>query len=79
MITTWANLIPLSANRALAYGISFNNRPYEVDMRWNDEDYTLDEDSYLELVTTGQKLYIHSVINVDFIFKKAKLVCTEKK
>jgi len=29
--TTWANLMPLSASRALAYGIPMTNRPYDID------------------------------------------------
>ena len=77
--TVWANIIPLSANRALSYGIVMTNRPAEVDLRWEDDAYTLTEDDYLEEVVSGRKHYIHSVINVDRRSERAKLVTVEKK
>ena len=77
--TVWANVIPLAASRALAYGMVMNNKPHEVDMRWEEDAYTLDEDTTLVEVVSGRILHVHSVIDVDRKAERAKLVCTEKK
>lgn len=77
--TAWANVIPLPASRALAYGMVLTDKPHEVDMWWEDEAYTLDEDTILEDVVSGQILYVQSVINADLEHYRAKLVCKEKK
>lgn len=77
--TVWANIMPLAASRALGYGMVMNNKPHEVDMRYEAGLYTLDEDSYLVVVETGQTLYIHSFINVDMKYERAKLLCQEKR
>ena len=77
--TAWANIIPLAASRALAYGMLMTNHPHEVDMRWEADKYTLDEDTTLVVVEGGQVLYVHSVLNADLRNERAKILCTEKK
>lgn len=75
----WANIIPLAASRALSYGMVMNNKPHELDMRYEADKYTIDEDTVLEVVEGGQVLYVHSVLNADLKYQRAKILCTEKK
>ena len=77
--TVWANIIPLAASRAMSYGMVMTSKPHDVDMRWEANKYTLDEDTVLVEVVSGRTLYIHSVIDVDREAERAKLVCIEKK
>lgn len=77
--TVWANLMPITANRVQAFGVTMNNKPHEVDMRWENEAYTVTEDDKLEVVETGQVLYVHSVLNVDKRYERMKLVAVEKR
>lgn len=77
--TVWANVIPLPAARALSYGMVMNNRPHELDMHWEEDAYTLDEDSILVDKISGQVLYVHSVLNADMESYRAKVLCTEKR
>jgi head-tail adaptor len=75
----WANVIPLTATRALSYGMVMNSRPHELDAHWEEDAYTLTEDSILEDVVSGQVLYIHSVLDADLEHYRAKILCTEKR
>jgi SPP1 family predicted phage head-tail adaptor len=77
--TVWANIIPVAANRVQAYGLTMTNKPYEIDMRYNDTDFTVDEDDVLEVVETGQVLYVHSAINADVRNERYKVLAIEKK
>jgi len=77
--TIWAKLEPLNASRSLAYGMTLNNRPYQVMVQYEEDAYTLDEDCWLELVASGQKLYIHSVINTDMRYRQMEILATEKR
>lgn len=77
--TVWANLMPITANRAQAYGMSMNDKPHEIDMRWEADKYELTEDDYLVVVATSQVLYVHSVLNVDKRYERMKVLAVEKK
>ena len=77
--TVWGNLIPLTANRAQAYGITMNDKPHEIDLRWESEKYTITEDDRLQIVETGQILYVHSVLNVDKRYERMKILAMEKR
>lgn len=79
LATVWANINPIAAARAQAYGMTMNNQPMELDMVYDNFDWTLDEDDTLEVVETGQILYVHSVVNVDMANKRLKLLTTEKR
>jgi len=74
----WGNVIPLSVNRALAFGITMVNKPQEIDMRLEDG-ITITEDHVLEIVDTGQILYVHSVIDVDKRQNRYRVVTVEKR
>lgn len=76
--TVWGNIIPLSVGRAQSLGMTVNNKPHEIDLRWESGLYTLTEDDKLEVVETGQILYVHSVINTDKRYERAKVVAVEK-
>ena len=77
-VRVWANLNPISANRAQAYGLTMNNKPHEIDMLWY-EDYVPTEDDKLVVVETSQVLYVHSVINVDKRYYRCKVMAVEKR
>ena len=79
MARAWANVIPLPASKAISYGMVLIDKPHEVDMWWEEDAYTLDENTILEDVESGQILYVQSVINADMEHYRAKLVCKEKK
>lgn len=75
----WTNIIPIAASRAQAYGLTMTNKPQEIDMRYEDDAFVLTEDDVLEVVETGQTLYVHSVLNADKEYKRYKIVAVEKK
>ncbi len=77
--TVWANLMPITANRAQAYGMSMNDKPHEIDMRWEQDAYELTENDTLVVVETSQVLYVHSVLNVDKRYERMKVLAVEKK
>jgi len=75
----WANLKPVSVNRALSYGLTLTNKAYEIDMVYENSKYTIDEDAILEVKATGQTLYIQSVLDVDMRNYRYTIFATEKK
>lgn len=77
--TVWANLIPLPAGRTQAYGLTMNDKPHEIDLRWENTAYQVSEDDQLEVVETGQLLYVHSVLNVDKRYERMKILAVEKR
>ena len=77
--TVWANLMPITANRAQVYGLTMNDKPHEIDMVWEQDAYVLTEDDYLVVVETSQVLYVHSVLNVDKRYERMKVLAVEKK
>jgi head-tail adaptor len=77
--TVWANLMPITASRALSYGIPMTNKPHEIDMRYEETDFVITEDDYLEVIATSQVLYVHSVLNVDKRYERTKILAVEKK
>jgi len=76
--TVWAAIIPLSVSKSLSYGIPLKNKAYEISMAY-DPDVTLTEDDILEVVETGQVLYIDSVIDVDKKYNQWKVLATQKR
>jgi len=79
IVTVWANLMPITASRAQAYGMTMNNKPHEIDMRWEQDAYELTENDTLVVVATSQVLYVHSVLNVDKKYERMKVLAVEKK
>ncbi|KKL66823.1 hypothetical protein LCGC14_2141130 [marine sediment metagenome] len=77
--TVWANLMPITASRAQVFGLTMNDKPHEIDMRWETDKYELTEDDYLVVVATSQRLYVHSVLNVDKRYERMKVLAVEKK
>ena len=77
-VRVWANLIPINAGRAQAFGLTMNNKPHEIDMLWY-ASYVPDENDKLVVVETSQVLYVHSVINVDKKYQRCKVMAVEKK
>jgi hypothetical protein len=77
--TVWANLMPITASRAQVYGLTMNNKPHEIDMRWESTKYELTEDDKLVVVATSQVLYVHSVLNVDKKYERMKVLAVEKR
>lgn len=77
--TIWARIMPLNAQRSLSYGLLLTSRPHEVRVHYEDNAYTLDESCWLEVVETGQILYVHSVINTDMQYKQMDILTVEKR
>lgn len=83
VVETWADIVPLSADRRLELGGIVENVSHKITMRWRDdllEVFSVNgEINYtLYLVYRGKKLTVNSVINVDERRHIVELLATEE-
>lgn len=76
--TVWGNITPVNASRAQIFGLTMTNKPHEIDLYYF-SGYIPTEDDYLIIKSTGQKLFVHSVLNVDMDYGMCKVLAIEKK
>lgn len=84
VLNTWADIVPLSADRRLTLGGIVENVSHKITMRWRDdflEAFSVNGEinHTLYLVYKGKKFTINSVINVDERQHTVELLATAEK
>ena len=76
VITIWANVIPMTGNRALEFAQITNGKPYEIVINYPIGDFTIDETNILTF--DSRILTVHSVVQIDESLKQYKIIAYEK-
>lgn len=84
VLDTWADIVPLSADRRLTLGGIVENVSHKITMRWRDDILEVfsvngEINHTLYLVYKGKKFTINSVINVDERQHTVELLATAEK